>query len=279
MIPAAFRYVTAASAEEAAALLREHGDEAHVLAGGQSLIPLMKLRLASPTVLIDLSGAGLAGIALDGGSVVVGAMTSYRDVARSPIVAVHAPLLARAASLVGDPQVRNRGTIGGAVAHGDPASDVSGALMALDATVVVQGPKGRRSIPIDDVFMGFWTTSIEPDEVLVEVRIPDAAGVGWGYEKFSIRSQDWALVAVAVAGARVALVSMGERVVRARSTESALASGSSIRDAASAADAGTSPTSDLRGSAAYRRHLARTLTEDALSAAERMIPPAAGSIR
>lgn len=151
--------------------------------------------------------------------------------------------------------------------------------MALDATVVVQGPKGRRSISIDDVFMGFWTTSIEPDEVLVEVRIPDAAGVGRGYVKFSIRSQDWALAAVAVSGARVALVSMGERVVRARSIESALASGSSIRDAASVADAATSPTSDLRGSAAYRSNLARTLTEDALSAAERMIPPAAGSIR
>lgn len=268
MIPAPFRYVAAPTVPDAAALLREHGDDAKVIAGGQSLLPLMKLRLATPTVLVDLAGAGLQGMRVDGGSLVIGAMTSYRDVARSPLVALHAPLLARAASVVGDPQVRNRGTIGGGVAHADPASDVSCALMALGAAVVAVGPDGvRRELAIDDLFVGFWTSVLASDEVLTEIRVPSAAGAGWAYEKFTIRAQDWAMVAVAVCGGRVALASMADRIIRAHSTESALAAGASIADAAAVAAEGTEPGSDLRASGAYRRHLATVLTADALHTA------------
>jgi carbon-monoxide dehydrogenase medium subunit len=268
MIPAPFRYVAAPTVPDAAALLREHGDEAKVIAGGQSLLPLMKLRLATPTVLVDLRGVGLTGVRVDDGSLVIGAMTTYRDVARSAEVAEHAPLLARAASVVGDPQVRNRGTIGGGVAHADPASDVSCALMALGATVVAVGPGGsRRELGIDDLFVGFWTSALAADEVLTEIRVPSAADAGWAYEKFTIRAQDWAMVAVAVCGGRVALASMADRIVRAHGTEGLLASGASIAEAAAVAAEGTDPSSDLRASAAYRRHLATVLTADALLAA------------
>lgn len=271
MIPAPFRYVAATSIGETIGALVEFGDEAKIIAGGQSLLPLMRLRLAAPTVLVDLDGLGLRTIRTepfgDRTELVIDAMTSYRNVAASPIVHDHAPLLARAASLVGDPQVRNRGTLGGGVAHADPASDVSCALLALDARAVVIGPTGRREIAFDDLFTGFWTSSIAADEVLTEVRIPSARGIGWSYQKFTIRSQDWALVAAAVCGGRVALASMATQVIRALGTESALAAGASPADAATAADEGSDPPADLRGSSAYRRHLARVLVADALEEA------------
>ena len=268
MIPVPFRYLLAGTADHAVELLGQHGDDARVIAGGQSLLPLMKLRLASPSVVIDLAATGLTGIDIgnDGTTLVIGAMTTYRDVVRSPLVASHAPLLARAASLVGDPQVRNRGTLGGGVAHANPACDVAGALVALGASVTIQGPSGTRSLGIEDFLVGFWTNAMAADEVLVAVRVPSAVGVAWAYEKFAIRAQDWALVAVAVAGSRVALLSMGDRIVRAHMTEEAFAGGASAADAAALADMGTHPLEDLRGSSDYRRHLARVLTERALVA-------------
>lgn len=268
MIPAPFRYIAVTSIEETFSALSEYGDEAKVIAGGQSLLPLMRLRLAAPAVLLDLAGVGLRDIrteAVDGkAELVVDAMTTYRDVASSPTVREHAPLLSRAASLVGDPQVRNRGTLGGGVAHADPASDVSCALLALDARAVVIGPNGRREIAFDDLFIGFWTSTIAADEVLTEIRIPSARGIGWSYQKFTIRSQDWALVGAAACGGRVALASMATRVIRARSTEAALAAGAPLAEAAAVADEGSDPPADLRGSSAYRRHLARVLVGDAL---------------
>ncbi len=268
MIPAPFRYIAVTGVDETISALTEHGDEAKIIAGGQSLLPLMRLRLATPTVLLDLAGLGLRTIRTEsvdtGTELVIDAMTSYRNVAASPIVADHAPLLARAASLVGDPQVRNRGTLGGGVAHADPASDVSCALLVLDARAVVVGPHGRREIAFDDLFIGFWTSTIAPDEVLIEIRIPSARGTGWSYQKFTIRSQDWALVGAAACGGRVALASMATQVIRARSTEAALAAGASVADAAAVADEGSDPPADLRGTATYRRHLARVLVGDAL---------------
>jgi carbon-monoxide dehydrogenase medium subunit len=270
MIPAAFRYVRASSVGDACDLLRQHGDEAKVVAGGQSLLPLMKLRLAAPTVLVDLGGvAGLQGVRMDADTLVIGAMTTYRDVAASALVGRHAPVLARAAGLVGDPQVRNRGTIGGGVAHADPASDVSCALMALGASVVATGHGGsRRTIAVDELFVGFWTSVLGPDEVLTEIHVPSAENRGWDYRKFTIRAQDWAMVATAVCGERVALASMADRVVRASATEAALAVGASIDDAAAVADQGTEPPTDLRATAAYRRHLAKVLVGDALRTAQ-----------
>ena len=268
MIPAPFRYVAVTSLDETISALTEYGDEAKVIAGGQSLLPLMKLRLAAPTVLLDLAGLGLRAVrteATDGETeLIIDAMTSYRNVAASPIVREHAPILARAASLVGDPQVRNRGTLGGGAAHADPASDVSCALLALNARAVVIGPNGRREIAFDDLFVGFWTSTIAPDEVLTEIRIPSARGIGWSYQKFTIRSQDWALVGAAACGGRVALASMATQVIRARSTEAALAAGASLTDAAAVADEGSDPPADLRGTPTYRRHLARVLVSDAL---------------
>lgn len=271
MIPAPFRLLRAGSVEEACRLLGEHGDEARIVAGGQSLLPLMKLRLASPAVLVDLGpAAALQGLRMEADVVVIGSMTTYRDVATSALVGRHAPLLARAAGLVGDPQVRNRGTIGGGVAHADPASDVSCALMALGASVVATGPGGvRRTIALDELFVGFWTSVLGPEEVLTEIRVPSAEGRGWDYRKFTIRAQDWAMVAAAVCGERVALASMADRVVRASATEAALAAGAPLDDAAAVADEGTEPSTDLRATAAYRRHLARVLVGDALRTARR----------
>ena len=273
MIPAPFRYVAATSIDEAIGALVEYGDEAKVIAGGQSLLPLIKLRLAAPAVLVDLAPCGLSGVSVEGSVLVLQAMTAYRDIVRSPLVKEHAPLLAAASGVVGDPQVRNRGTIGGGAAHADPAGDIGCALMALDSTMVVQGPSGRRSIPIDEFFLGYWTTSMADDEVLVEVRIPSAGDAPWDYQKFNIRSQDWATVAVAVRGDRVALASMADRVIRATATERALASGASLIDAAALADEGTNPPADLRASSDYRRNLACVLTADALRISRSRIVP------
>jgi carbon-monoxide dehydrogenase medium subunit len=264
VIPAPFTYVKARTMAEAHEALATHGDEAKLLAGGHSLIPLMKLRLATPSVLVDIASLpGLSGIRHEGNELVVGALTRHVLVERSPDVQRLVPLLARTAALVGDPQVRNRGTIGGSVAHGDSASDLPVALLALGATFVATGPTGSRSITAKDFFVGFWQTALQPNEILTEIRIP-VSGAGSSYQKFTVRSQDWAVVSVAVAGDAIALGAMGEIPLRATAVEEALRNGAAVREAAQLADRDTSPSSDIRASADYRRHLARVLTEDAL---------------
>ena len=264
MIPAPFRHVRVDTVEAAIAALIEHGDEAKLLAGGHSLLPIMKLRLATPGVLVDLGGvSSLSTIRMDGEELVIGAGTRHRDVHQSPIVTSAAPLLAYASSLVGDPQVRNRGTIGGSIVHADPAADLPCAMLALDARLVLQSSTGLRSIGVDDFFLGFWTTAMDVNEVMVEIRIPRQE-TGWSYQKFTTRSQDWATVAVAVAGGRISLASMAETPVRAGAAEAELAQGKGPVAAGALADAGTRPPEDLRASSDYRRNLAQVLTERAL---------------
>ena len=271
MIPATFDFVRADSADAALASLAEHGDEAKLLAGGQSLLPLMKLRLATPAVVVDVSRArDLAYVRRDADTVAIGALTRHCDVARDETVVSELPMLAHVASLVGDPQVRHRGTIGGSVAHSDPSADLPTALLALGASYVVRGPSGERVVPADEFATGFLESVLEPDELLTEVRVP--LGVtGWGYEKFTRRAIDWATVAVAVvrrnSDVTVALANMGATVLRAAAVESALAAGAPFDEAAQHADAGTEPGSDVTASADYRRHLARVLTGRALATA------------
>ncbi|MYB23718.1 MAG: xanthine dehydrogenase family protein subunit M [Acidimicrobiia bacterium] len=273
MIPAAFDYVRAGSAEEAVAALAAHGDEAKLLAGGHSLIPLMRFRLARPAVLVDIGRlADLAYIREDGDHVAIGALTRHRAVETSELVAARAGLLGEVTSHVGDPQVRHRGTLGGAVAHGDPASDIPSALLALGATLVAIGPGGTRQIPVDDFFCGFLETALAEDEMLTEVRIPAADGATWGFEKFNRRAQDWAIVGVSAvrrAGGDVGvgLVNMHSTPVRAAAVESAVASGASAAEAAEVAAEGCEPSEDLNASVEYRQHLARVLTRRALEAA------------
>ncbi len=269
MIPAAFDYQRVDSAEAAVAALVEHGDEAKVLAGGHSLVPLMKLRLATPSVVIDVGRVdALRGIDDRGDHVAIGALTRHRDVETSDLLAREVPILPSATSHVGDPQVRHRGTIGGSIAHGDPASDLPAVLLALGATLVAQGPDGTREIAADDFFTGFLETALEPTELLTEIRVPKVAGAGWSFQKFNRRAQDWAIVGVACVrrpdGAGIGLVNMDTRPVRATATEQALASGASAEDAAAVADEGTEPTADLNASVDFRRHLARVLTKRAL---------------
>lgn len=260
MIPAPFQHVRARTLNEALDTLAKHGEEARLLAGGHSLIPLMKLRLATPAVLVDIGDlAEHAGIQREGDVLRIGALTRHVTVERSAAVRECVPLLAHTASLVGDPQVRNRGTIGGSVAHGDSASDLPVSLLALDAEFVSVSPRGKRTLSAAEFFVGFWQTALSPDEILTEIRVP-IRRIGWSYQKFTTRSQDWATVSAAVAGNRVALGAMAQVPVRATRTENALASGASADDAALLADADTEPSSDLRASADYRRHLARVLT-------------------
>jgi len=268
MIPAPFDYVRADSADAALSALAEHGDEAKLLAGGQSLLPLMKLRLAVPAVVVDVSRASdLSYIRADGDAVAIGALARHHDVATSDVVRSSAPVLAHAASLVGDPQIRHRGTIGGSVAHADPSADVPTALLALGASYVVTGPGGTRTVAAADFATGFLETTLEPDELLTEIRVPKATS-GWGYEKFTRRAIDWATVAVAAVRTNgtvsVALANMGPTVLRATGVEQALASGAGTSDAAGLAAEGTEPSSDVTASAEYRRHLVRVLTTRAL---------------
>jgi carbon-monoxide dehydrogenase medium subunit len=271
MIPAAFDYVRAASVEEAVGLLGEHGDDAKLLAGGHSLLPLMKLRLATPAVLVDIGRiADLSYVRAEGGEVRIGALTRHCDVEASDVLTEQAPLIAHVAGQIGDPQVRHRGTIGGSIAHGDPASDLPAALLAARATLVAVGPSGERTIAADDFFTGFLETALAPDEVLTEIRVPAAPGAGWSFQKFNRRAQDWAIVGVAAVlngSAGVGLVNMASEPVRAAGTEAALGSGASAADAAARADEGLDPPSDLNASSDYRRHLARVLTRRALEAA------------
>jgi carbon-monoxide dehydrogenase medium subunit len=269
MIPAPFDYVRADSVDAALAALGEHGDEAKLLAGGQSLLPLMKLRLAVPSVVVDISrAADLAYVRDEGDTLAIGALTRHHEVATNELIRSATPVLAHAASLVGDPQIRHRGTIGGSVAHADPSADMPTALLALGASYVVTGRGGTRTVSADEFATGFLETTLEPDELLVEIKVPKATG-GWGYEKFTRRAIDWATVAVAAVrtngDVRVALANMGPTVVRATAVEQALSSGAGATDAASHADDGTEPPSDVTASTEYRRHLARVLTTRALN--------------
>jgi aerobic carbon-monoxide dehydrogenase medium subunit len=266
VIPAAFDYVRAGSADEAVSLLAQHGDEAKLLAGGHSLLPLMKLRLATPSVLVDIGRLhDLSYIRDDGDVVAVGALTRHHDIVGSAMLQEQVPLLPAAAHTIGDPQVRHRGTIGGSLVHGDPASDLPAVVLALGGSLVVRGPSGERTVAADDIFTGFLETAVQPDELLTEIRLPKVPGAGWSFQKFHRRAQDWAIVGVAaVAGAGVALVNMGSVPVRAAAVEAALASGASAADAAQAAADGTDPPADLNATVEYRQHLARVLVRRAL---------------
>ncbi|HEX9034109.1 MAG TPA: xanthine dehydrogenase family protein subunit M [Streptosporangiaceae bacterium] len=265
MIPAQFDYVAADSAAHAISLLAEHGDDAKVLAGGHSLLPMMKLRLASPEILIDIARASdLAGISADGDELVIGATTRHADLASSELVRADAPLLAHAASLVGDPQIRHRGTIGGSLAHADPAADLPMALVALGGSVELTCTGGTRRVTADDFFIGFFETALDEGELLTAVRVPRRPGVPWGYQKFVRRSNDWAIVGAAAIAGRIALANMGPVPVRARAAEQALASGAGPADAAMLAAEGTSPGADIHADQAFREHLARVLTRRAL---------------
>lgn len=280
MIPASFDYIRAGSVDEAVAALVEHGDEAKLLAGGHSLLPLMKLRLAAPEVLVDLGRvAGLRGVSDGGEHLVIGAMTTHQAVIDDPLVREHCGVLAEVTRTVGDAQVRHRGTIGGAIAHGDAASDLPPLLLALDGTVVVQGPEGRRNIRAADLFVDYLETAIAEDEVVVEVRVPKLVGDwGWRYEKFGRVAQAWAIVGSCalvkrsngtIEDARVGLTHMGSVPLRASATEHALrgAGTDAIEAAAEQAAEGTSPPSDLNATPEFREHLARVLTRRALTAA------------
>ena len=272
MIPAAFEYVRAGSAEEAVSLIGEHGEDAKFLAGGHSLLPLMKLRLAQPTVLVDIGRlTDLSYIRDAGDHVAIGALTRHMDIETSDLLKAEVPLLAHAASHVGDPQVRHRGTLGGTIAHADPASDLPATTLALGATYVAQGPNGTREIPAADFYEGFLTSTLAPDEMLTEIRVPKQSGAGWSFQKFNRRAQDWAIVGVAAwrrnGDSGVALVNMGSTPVLATSVSSALASGASVADAAELAAAEAEPQADLNASVEYRTHLAKVLVRRALEEA------------
>jgi carbon-monoxide dehydrogenase medium subunit len=272
VIPAAFEYERAESTDAAVALLAEHGDDAKLLAGGMSLLPLMKLRLAVPTMLVDVGRLEELSYVRDGGDhLAIGALTRLRDLETSDLLRDSGGVLRAVTAEIGDNQVRHRGTIGGSIAHGDPASDLPGALLALDATLVVQGPGGARTIDASSFFTGFLETALAPDELLTEIRVPKTGAHGFSYQKFNRRAQDYAIVgalAVRVDGTtRVALVNMGQTPLRAAGVEAALADGASIADAAERAAESTDASADLNASVEYREQLARILTRRALEAA------------
>jgi aerobic carbon-monoxide dehydrogenase medium subunit len=284
MIPAQFDYHAPTSVEAALQLLAELGDagqDVKVLGGGQSLLPVLRLRLAAPEVVVDLGRIDSPrGVREDGDAIVIGAMTTHDTVTRDPLVRQHALLLATASETVADPQVRHRGTFGGALVHADPAGDLLAPALALDAELVIAGPSGRRSVPAAEFFEDYFTTSVQEGELLVEVRVPRYTGWGAAYEKFSRVAQAWSVVAVAaavrveggtIAEARVGLTNMGSVPIRARSVEQALlgqpATADAIKTAARSAGEGTSPPNDANGDEDYRRHLAGVLTGRAVLAA------------
>jgi aerobic carbon-monoxide dehydrogenase medium subunit len=271
VIPASFDYVRAGSADEAVDALARHGDDAKLLAGGMSLIPLMKLRLATPGVLVDVGRVAELSYIRDGGDhLAIGALTRHRDVETSDLLREQCGVLRAVAAQVGDNQVRHRGTLGGSVSHGDPASDLPAALLALDATFVVRGGAGERAVSATDFFRGFLETALAPDELLTEIRVPKTGASGFSYQKFNRRAQDWAIVgAVAVrnGSTRVALVNMGATPLRASAVEQVLAAGGSAADASEHAADGTEPPADLNATPEYRAHLARVLTRRALEEA------------
>jgi carbon-monoxide dehydrogenase medium subunit len=282
VIPAKFDYVRPGSLDEAVRALADRGDDAKVIAGGQSLLPLLRLRLAYPELLVDVGGLDeLRGVRDSGDALVIGARTTLYQLTRDPLVAEDAGLLAQAVRTVADPAVRHRGTLGGALAHADPAGDLPAVILALDGTLIARGPNGERQITAANFFVDYLTTSLDPDEILTAIRIPKL-GPGWGYryEKFHRTAQSWATVGVAalvrrsngsVAEARIGLTNMGTVPVRATAVEQAVsgaeASRAALSEAAARADEGTEPPSDLHGAPDYRRHLARVLTGRALAAA------------
>jgi carbon-monoxide dehydrogenase medium subunit len=280
VIPLSFDYELAESVDHAIELLGQHGEEAKLLAGGHSLLPIMKLRLAAPTVLVDLGRVEeLKYVRDEGDTIAIGAMTRHYDVERNELLQEQCGLLAYTASLVGDPQVRHRGTIGGSISHGDAASDLPSALLALDGQLVIRGPSGERTVAAGNFFQDYLQTDLAPDEVLTEIRVPKlGSNAGWSYKKFNRRAQDWAVVGAAavversdgtVSSARIGLTNMGSTPLRATAAESALsgADASSVAEATRNADEGTSPSSDIAASSEYRRHLARVLSRRAVEEA------------
>jgi carbon-monoxide dehydrogenase medium subunit len=281
VIPAQFDYLAPTTLEDALAALTEHGDDAKILAGGQSLLPVLRMRLNAPEVVIDLGRIdALRGIRDDGDAIVIGAMTEHSRVGTDPLVAEHAALIHKAVEHLADAQVRHRGTFGGALAHADPAGDLGAPVLALGGQFVISGPGGTRTVPADEFFVGLFETAIGDDEILTEVRIPKHTGWGAQYTKFVRVAHQWPIVAVAatvrtdggtIAEARIGLTNMGSTPLRARATEAALAgaeiSVEAVGAAAEHAAEGTSPPSDLNGDAEYRQHLARVLTRRAVLAA------------
>ncbi len=279
MIPLAFDYEVAESVDHAIELLGQHGEDAKLLAGGHSLLPIMKLRLAAPSVLIDLGRIEeLRYVRDEGDHISIGAMTRHTDVERDQLLQEQCGLLSYTASLVGDPQVRHRGTIGGSISHGDAASDLPSALLALEGQFVIRGSNGERTVAAGDFFKDYLETDLAPDEVLTEIRVPKLGDAGWSYKKFNRRAQDWAVVGAAVVversngtigSARIGLTNMGATPLRATAAEAALsgADASSVAEATASADEGTSPASDIAASAEYRRHLARVLSRRAVEEA------------
>jgi carbon-monoxide dehydrogenase medium subunit len=277
MIPAPFEYVAPSSVEEAIQALSDGGEDAKLLAGGHSLLPLMKLRLAAPSLLVDLRRvSGLSGVERADGGWRVGAMTVHRELEHTAELG----LVGRAAGTIADPQVRNRGTIGGSLAHGDPASDLPAVMLVCEASIVAQGPSGEREIAAGELFQDYMETALEPTEVVTAVSLPAMDGWGFGYEKFNRRSEDWAMVAVSALvrksgdtceDVRVGLTNMGSVPLRASAAEEALRGQSltadSIKQAADQAAEGTDPPSDLNASSEYKQHLARVLCRRALTEA------------
>ncbi len=283
MIPASFAYARPTTVDEALQAIADGGEDVKIMAGGQSLIPVMRLRLAAPETVVDLTRVTeLRGVREDGDSLVIGAMTTHTDILRDPLVARYGKLIAEATETVADPAVRHRGTFGGALAHADPAGDLPAVALALDAEFVIAGPGGaRRSVPASAFFVDYLTTALEEGELLVEVRVPKL-GEGWGvrYEKFNRVAQAWSIVAVAAAvrkeggritEARIGLTNMGSTPLRATATEQALVGADvsleTVTAAAAQAAEGTEPSNDLNAQADYRQHLARVLTGRAVRAA------------
>lgn len=284
MIPSQFDYAAPATIEEALGLLagaESAGDDVKVLAGGQSLIPVMKLRLADPSLVVDLGRIpGLTGITDDGGTLTIGAMTPHHVMATDPLLATHVPLLAQAAATVADPQVRHRGTVGGALVHADPAGDMPAPALAVEAVFHLAGPNGTRSVAAADFFQGYFTTAVGEGEILTSITVPKYTGWGSHYGKFTRVAQQWSIVAVAamvrveggaIVEARLGLTNMASTPLRATSTEAALAGCALNADAIAAACAhaaeGTEPASDLNGDADYRRHLVTVVAKRAVLAA------------
>ncbi len=281
MIPAGFDYVAPTTVDDAVRALAEAGEDAKVLAGGQSLLPVLRMRLAAPSTLIDLGKVSeLRGVRDEGDVLAIGAMTTHYDVLGDPLVAEHAALLAETTRTVADPQIRHRGTFGGSLSHADPAADLPAAALALNAEMVIASSGGRRTVPAAEFFVDFFTTALQPGEILCEVRVPKHTGWHAHYEKFNRVAQAWPIVAVAaavrvdggtIAEARVGLANMGPTPVRATGVEQALvgrpATAETINAAAQHAAEGTSPAADGNADAEYRRHLARVLTGRAVAAA------------
>ena len=279
MIPAPFDYLKPATIAEAVQAYQQGGEDAKILAGGQSLLPILRLRLAYPELVIDLGGIGeLTGVTDDGDALVIGAMTTHADIIGNELIQRHAPLLAQATETVADRQVRHLGTFGGSLAHADPAGDLPAVALALDAELRVQGPGGERTIAARDFFLDYLTTALAPGEILTSIRVPKL-GEGWSthYEKLNRVAQAWSIVAVAaavrrsdgvIAEARIGLTNMGSVPLRAAASEAALAGAPATAEAVALASAsaaeGTSAPSDQSAKADYREHLARVLTRRAV---------------